>query len=108
MRTRSEYDRAFQIVRDVIARWDPYGLIGGGAPADEFDHEIAQLLPHLQRAKSSSEVGKAVLRVFAQTFGEAGFDVGSCGKVGEELYTDLTKAGLLPSSGKTASPTGGQ
>ena len=108
MRTRREYDRAFQIVRDVIARWDPYGLIGQGAPTDEFDDEIAQLLPYLQRAKSGSELGDAVLRVFAQTFGEAGFDIGSCRKVGEELYTDLTKAGLLPAGGKTASPTGGQ
>ena len=36
MRTRADYDHAFGVVRQVIHAWDPYDLIGGGAPPDEW------------------------------------------------------------------------
>jgi hypothetical protein len=102
MRTRSEYDQAFQIIREVIGRWDPYNLVSAGAPADEFDPEVALLLPRLQSAASSTDAAEAVLSVFSEMFGEAGFDIGSCAKVGEELYTRLQSAGLIGSLRQSA------
>ena len=38
---KATYMRALEVVGSVIHDWDPYGLIAGGAPADEFDSEIA-------------------------------------------------------------------
>ena len=47
MRTRGDYERAIRLVREVVHRWDPYGLLAGGCPADEFDREIEQARPEL-------------------------------------------------------------
>jgi hypothetical protein len=47
--SRDDYDRAFAIVRKVIAEWDPYGLIGGGAPLDEWDSAVAKILAQVPR-----------------------------------------------------------
>ena len=102
MQTRAQYDQAFQLVREVIASWDPYSLIAGGAPLDEFDVEVARLLAHLRGATSSTEVAEAVLNVFGETFGESGFDVGSCAEVGQQIYSRMSAAGLLSDTSKRA------
>jgi hypothetical protein len=102
MQTRAQYDQAFQLVREVIATWDPYSLIAGGAPPDEFDDEIARLLARLRGATSSTDVSEAVLSVFGEAFGESGFDVGSCAEVGQQIYSRMSAAGLLSDAPKKA------
>ena len=98
MRTRLQYDQAFQIVREVVASWDPYNLIASGGPPDEFDGVIARLLPRLQNVASGAEAAEAVSVVFGDAFGETGFDVGSCADVGKQLHDRLAAAGLLARS----------
>jgi len=48
MKTREEHDAAFRVVRAAIASWDPYRMLGGGAPKGEWDHEIARRLPRIK------------------------------------------------------------
>jgi hypothetical protein len=43
-RRSQKYDDAFAAVREVINRHDPEGLIEIGAPADEYDPEVADLV----------------------------------------------------------------
>jgi hypothetical protein len=95
MRDRHQYDLAFALVREAVAQWDPLGLIGGGAPADEWDAEVARLLPRLQRARSVEEAGAAVTAVFGQALGSDGPDAAACAKFGQELHSRLTSAGLI-------------
>ena len=39
------------LVTRVIAEWDPYALLAGGAPRDEFDAEIASVATQVQVGK---------------------------------------------------------
>ena len=41
MKTKADYKLALQVVGAVVHEWDPYSLLAGGCPADEFDSEIA-------------------------------------------------------------------
>lgn len=95
MRTRADYDRAFAVVREVIHEWDPYALISGGGPRDEWDSEIASLVPHVQRIKSHNDAAHAVSRVFSSAFQPEGFSPEDCAEVGKRLYSALADAGLL-------------
>ena len=38
---RAKYQQMWEVTAGIIREWDPYGLLGGGAPGDEFDREIA-------------------------------------------------------------------
>ena len=95
MRTRSEYDRTFVVVRDVIHEWDPYGLIDRGAPAEEWDGEVASLVAQIPRIRSQNDAAHAVSRVFSSAFGPEGFSPDDCAEVGRRLYSSLADAGLL-------------
>jgi hypothetical protein len=45
MARRSErYDNAFSATRDVVNKHDPIGLIEGGAPTDEYEPEVNDLV----------------------------------------------------------------
>jgi hypothetical protein len=44
---RAKYQQMWDVTAGVIKSWDPYGLLGGGAPGDEFDQEIASLVAQL-------------------------------------------------------------
>ena len=95
MRDRQQYDLAFALIRQCVAQWDPLGLIGGGAPADEWDHEVARLLAKLREARSPDDVSTAVAAVFCDSLGKSGPDAASCAQFGRELHSRLTSAGLL-------------
>jgi hypothetical protein len=95
MRTRSDYDRAFTVVRDVIHEWDPYALVGGGAPGDEWDSEIASLVAQIPRIKSENDAAHAVSHVFSSAFQPEGFSPADCAEVGKRLYSSLVGSGLL-------------
>ena len=95
MRDRQQYDLAFKLIRESVAQWDPMGLIGGGAPPDEWDHEVARLLAGLRGARSTDDVTAAVAAVFCDTLGASGPDAASCAQFGRELHARLAAAGLL-------------
>jgi hypothetical protein len=95
MRTRREYDEAFRIVRTAIARWDPHAILEGGAPADEWDSEVARLLPLIQRALTSADVARQLANVFGARLGGASIPVDECSSVAVEILVRLKTAGLL-------------
>lgn len=95
MRTRADYDRAFAVVRKVIHEWDSCALIGGGAPFDEWDREIASVVAQMPRIKSQNDAAHAVSRVFASAVQPEGFSPTDCAEVGRRLYLSLADSGLL-------------
>jgi hypothetical protein len=97
MRTRREYDQAFDIVRAAVARWDPYALLGGGAPADEWDAEIASLLPRLRNVKAAPEIVHHLSEVFGGRLGYSSLGVNECSTVAADIFLRLKTAGLLDS-----------
>lgn len=95
MQTRHDYERAFEVVREVIHKWDPYGLLEIGAPAHEFDHEIARLVAQITHITSDADAANAVSRVFSQAFHPEGFGPLDCAEVGSHLFRALTASGLV-------------
>jgi hypothetical protein len=93
--TKSDYKRAFDLVREVIHAWDPYSLVGMGAPSDEWDHEIASLVAQIPSIRSENDATNAISRVFSSAFQPEGFEPEKCTEVGRRLFAVLAQAGLL-------------
>ncbi len=68
--TKQDYKIGLEIVREEIHRIDPYSLLEGGCPEDEFDSEIASIANQLTRCKSGKDVAHAITRVLNSSFGE--------------------------------------
>jgi Domain of unknown function (DUF1871) len=94
MKTK-HYKQAFDAVRTVIHEWDPYGLIQGGAPADEFDGEIASIVGQIPRIQSCNDANHVLSRVFSSSFEPELFKPEDCRQVGEKLYRALESKGLI-------------
>ena len=49
---KKQYKQMFSLVQVVINRWDPYSLLEGGAPEDEFESEIASVVARIKTIKT--------------------------------------------------------
>lgn len=99
---RDDYDRAFAVVRKVIAEWGPFGLIGGGAPLDEWDSAVAKIVAQIPRMASANDAAQAVSRTFSRDLEGAGFSAAECAAVGSQLFEALVNASILQSSSSPA------
>lgn len=98
MKMRGEYERATQVVAAVIRRWDPYALVAGGCPPDEFDSEIASVVAEVPRIRSRADAADTLSRVFSSAFQPEQFRPQECDHPGAELYEALVAAGLITGS----------
>src|SRR4051812_17708762 len=96
MRTRTDYERACQVVREVVHLWDPYGLIHVGCPPDEFGAEIAAVVRQAPRIRSRNDAAHALSRVFSSAFEPSQFRPEDCAAAGDDLYEALSATGLIP------------
>ena len=92
---RREYEKIFDAVRSVIHEWDPYCLLAGGAPDDEFDSEINAVVRQFDRIRSPRDASHVISRVFSSSFEPELFQVEHCQSVGERLYEVLAERGII-------------
>ena len=92
---KAKYQRLWDATANVIRTWDPYGLLAGGAPIDELDHEIAALVAQIPRVHSAADAAQAVSRIFASSFEPDSFTKETCSEVGAKLYATLSEEGLI-------------
>jgi hypothetical protein len=85
----------WDVTANVIRSWDPYGLLAGGTPLDEFDQEIASLVAQIPRIHSAEDAVHAMSRTFSSSFEADLFTVGICSEVGKKLFAALSKQGLI-------------
>jgi hypothetical protein len=95
VKTKRDYENVFGVVRAVIHKWDPYGLLAGGAPQEEFDREIASVVSQIPRISSTEDAANVVSRVFSSSFEPDIFRVEHCTEVGENLYLALKMHNLV-------------
>ena len=93
--TRPERAKILDAVRSVIHEWDPYGLLAGGAPDDEFDGEISAVFRQLDRIRSSRDASHVISQVFSSSFEAELFQIEDCQSVGERLYEVLAQQGII-------------
>jgi hypothetical protein len=65
-----EYRPLTSAVARIIARADPVKLLALGAPGDEYDGEVAVIVPRLASATSEQDVQAIVRSEFVRRFGE--------------------------------------
>src|SRR5262245_37036008 len=92
---KAAYKRALQVVGSVVHEWDPYGLLAGGAPADEFDSEIAAVVTQIPRIKTEKEAVLALSRVFSSAFEAERFTPDDCTEAGKRLFAALSASGFV-------------
>jgi hypothetical protein len=92
---KTAYKRALQVVGSVVREWDPYSLIAGGAPADEFDSEIAGVVAQIPRIKTENEAVLALSRVFSSAFEAERFTPEECTEAGKKLFAALSANGFV-------------
>lgn len=63
------YKKDFSIVRDLFNLFDPYGLIQGGAPVDEYDCLTTQILSGLYQIKTKQELTDLIITELDHHFG---------------------------------------
>ncbi len=95
LRTKGDYKKAFAIVREVINSWDPYCVVGGGAPLGEWESEVASIVAQIPRIRSETDAAHAVSRTFSGSLQHEGFGPESCADVGSQMYVALVEAGIL-------------
>jgi hypothetical protein len=87
--------RAFQVVKAVIHKWNPYGLIQSCAPDDEFDSEVRSIVRQVHRIRGANDAVHIISRVFSSSFEAHKFRPEDCKVVGEELFNSLQTNDLL-------------
>jgi hypothetical protein len=93
--SRADYERLLFAVRSVVHRWDPYGLLAGGAPQDEFDREIALIAARIRDIKTEKDAVQALSSVFTDAFEAETFTPELCSTPGKELFAALRNGGFL-------------
>lgn len=95
MTDRKQWKKVETVVRDVIHKWDPYGLIGAGAPKDEWDSEILKIVGRLQSIRTPLGCAVAISDAFSIAFQSEEFKIENCDQVGQQLFDALNEAGLI-------------
>ncbi len=93
--SREKYKSLISIVRGVIHRWDPYGLLAGGAPMDEFDHEIALVAARVRQIRTEADSVTILSAVFSEMFIPGDFILERCADPGRELFEELRNTGFI-------------
>lgn len=68
VRHKQRYDDAFAAVRHVVSKHDPEHLLEMGAPVDEYDPEVADLVRLVLRTEPPS--GPEIVQTWRRWFGD--------------------------------------
>ena len=78
----------YEIVKLEIDKWDPMGLLSIGAPDDEYDPEIKNIVNEIQAVKNENELALLTKSIFEKWFGEE-FDFEDCFKVAMNIWSKI-------------------
>ena len=92
---RKRWKKIEAIVRAAILEWDPYGLINGGAPEDEWDSEILQIVGKVHGIIAAAEAAATISDVFSNAFQPERFEKQDCAEVGRRLFDALREESLI-------------
>lgn len=59
------------IIKSVVDKADPIGLLGIRCPADEYDSEIKMIFARIRKGMSADEIAKVIHAVFLEMFSES-------------------------------------
>lgn len=89
------YRNAIAVTTAVINEWDPYGLIAGGAPKDEFEGEASRIVAKVHDAHTPNALAIVISEVFSSSFEPEDFPVDACLSVASRLFDELQTHGFV-------------
>ena len=95
MNTGKHHKRAQRVVKEIIDAWDPYALLRGGAPDDEFDSEINEIVRQLPHIRSEDDAIHVISMVMSSAFEAKDFTPDKCNAIGKEAFTRCKEEGLI-------------
>ena len=58
---KKKFNKLYTQLLPIINTWDPIGLVGGGAPDDEYDCITVQLITLLEQGKSQNDIYEFII-----------------------------------------------
>lgn len=92
---KNSYREIVEIVTTVINEWDPYDLISGGAPDNEFTHEVAQVVAKIDEINSPTAFAQVISCIFSKEFESELFSIEACMPVASRLFAALKARGFF-------------
>lgn len=85
-----------QIVKKHIDKWDPIGLLEMGAPNNEYDIEIAEIVRIAYRTNKVDELSEHIYKTFIKYFGNEIFiyPLAQTKKIAEKIISEKIKISL--------------
>jgi len=79
---------ALPIVTKHINQWDPEYLLELGAPDDEYEYEIKQIVKAVLESKDEIEVAEAIQDTFRRAF-DREYDYEECHTIAAKIWKEL-------------------
>ena len=76
------------LIKSIIDRHDPMGLLSMGAPDDEYMPEIDRLVGIVREDMTGAELSRAIYDLFLDMFSQP-IDRGLCDKMAQEILEEL-------------------
>lgn len=76
------------LIKSIIDKHDPMGLLSGGAPDDEYQPEINRLAQLVRADMTQNELSTVIYDLFLDMFSEP-IDRGLCDKMAQEILENL-------------------
>lgn len=71
-----------------------YDLISGGAPCNEFTHEVAQIVTKIDGINTPMALAEVISSIFSKEFESEQFSIEACTPVASRLFVALKARGL--------------
>ena len=59
------------IIKSVVDKADPIGLLGMCCPTDEYDYEVEMIFARIRKGMPADEIAKVIHAVFFEMFSES-------------------------------------
>ena len=92
------YQNAIAVTAALINEWDPYSLISGGAPKDEFASEVSRIVAKAHEANTPEALARVISGVFSASFEPEPFSIQACLPVATRLLEELKTSGYVEST----------
>jgi len=60
----------YEVVKNLIDEWDPYGLLNINCPNDEYEYEIKEIVKNIYLESSINEIANKISQIFIKSFNE--------------------------------------
>jgi hypothetical protein len=92
---RHDYEVLVHIVKQALNEWDPFDLIHGGAPDNEFTAEATQIAARIKKHETPTALAKVISDIFSKNFESNLFPVETCLPIASRIFKDLEARSLL-------------